>query len=175
MSDICDTYTEFQYEDDPPAAMCQEIRRLRAVVVEQEREIEKWQTASGLCAPAEELGGDPGGVTPAHLANHIKELLECIDKLNRQAVAAETRVEELEASLVEIEKPGEKWWSCLIGPWKESVKSLPPGSDVPLRSAVEQAFLDHYGREGEICFSGWGAAPTANEHAGRNNEEVSDE
>jgi hypothetical protein len=87
---------------------------------------------------------------------------------------AKARIEELEASLVKIEKPDENWWSCLIGPWKESVKNLPPGSDVPLRSAVRQAFLDHYGREGETCFSGWGAAPTANQHAVRNHEEVSD-
>ncbi len=37
-------------------------------------EIEAWQEASGLCVPAEEKGGDPGGVRPKHLAAYLEEV-----------------------------------------------------------------------------------------------------
>jgi len=58
-----------------------------------------FQEASGLCVPAEENGGDPGGVQPRHVGNHI-------DKLTKQADALAKRVEELESMLVDAyERP----------------------------------------------------------------------
>jgi len=36
--------------------------------------IDAFQTASGLCVPPEEDGGDPGGVTPKHVADEFDGL-----------------------------------------------------------------------------------------------------
>lgn len=41
--------------------------RAESALAEAQAEIEEWQDASGLCVPAEEHGGDPGGVRPEHL------------------------------------------------------------------------------------------------------------
>lgn len=50
-------------------------------------------------------------------------------------------------------------WDCQIGGIDR--KALRPGSDAPLRQAVEAAFLDLTGKEAEFCFSGWGGKLTA--------------
>lgn len=38
--------------------------------------VEEWQLATGLVCPSEERGGDPGGVTPTHLSEHLRALRE---------------------------------------------------------------------------------------------------
>lgn len=48
-----------------------------------------FQEASGLYVPDEEKGGDPGGVEPRHVGNHI-------DRLTKRADGLAKRVEELE-------------------------------------------------------------------------------
>jgi hypothetical protein len=68
------------------------------------------------------------------------------------------RIEELERTLEPVHRPGENWWSCLIGPVETS--SLRGGSDPPMRKGVEDAFLALTGLDANYCFSGWGAAPT---------------
>jgi hypothetical protein len=55
-----------------------------------------------------------------------------------------------------------KVWSCKIGPAPEKV---PSGGDYPLRMAVREAFYEMFGREDEICFSGWGDEFSEGEHA----------
>ena len=71
-----------------------------------------------------------------------------------------------------VKRPGENWWSCLIGPFRGD---LPSGSDAPMRSAVERAFLELAGHEDDECSSGWGSAPSAAERAamkGGANDEI---
>ena len=45
-----------------------------------------------------------------------------------------------------------KIWECKIG----AVDSLPEGSDLPLRQAVQAAYKELTGRDELFCFSGWG-------------------
>ncbi len=42
-------------------------------------------------------------------------------------------------------------WGCKIG----TEKVLPPGSDLPMRKAVEKAFREITGHDPEFVFSGW--------------------
>jgi hypothetical protein len=55
----------------------------------------------------------------------------------------------------------EKIWTCKIGATIES--ELPPGSDYPMRQAVEMAFREVTGRDSEFLFSGWGGSLTESE------------
>jgi hypothetical protein len=47
-----------------------------------------------------------------------------------------------------------RYWSCEIGPIK--IDKLPFGSDGPLRSAVQNKFIEMFGHQAETCSSGWG-------------------
>ncbi len=53
-------------------------------------------------------------------------------------------------------------WECKVGGTFPH-SSLPPGSDSPMRDAVERAYRDITGQEAEFCFSGWGAALSPNQ------------
>ena len=46
-------------------------------------------------------------------------------------------------------------WSCKIGTRSEAI--LPPAADVPMRAAVQDAFIAVCGRHAEFTFSGWSA------------------
>jgi hypothetical protein len=83
---------------------------------------------------------------------------EELDRLWERVKKAEARVEELERNFEPVHRPGENWWSCLIGPVEAS--SLRGGSDAPMRKGVEDAFFALAGSEAHFCSSGWGAAPT---------------
>jgi hypothetical protein len=63
-SDIVVIYESVSSEND----------RLRAENLDLLQQVEDWQMATGLCAPAEEHGGDPGGVTPKHLETELARL-----------------------------------------------------------------------------------------------------
>ena len=52
-------------------------------------------------------------------------------------------------------------WSCKIGLITQG--SLPSGSDVPMRQAIEKAYRELTGHEADFCFSGWGAELTSGE------------
>jgi len=52
-------------------------------------------------------------------------------------------------------------WSCKIGNVEDF--DIPPGSDLPMRSAVERAFKELTGKEAHFNFSGWGDQLTADE------------
>lgn len=47
-----------------------------------------------------------------------------------------------------------KIWGCKIG--YADAFELPPGSDNPMRKAIEKAFKDITGHESDFCLSGWG-------------------
>lgn len=47
-----------------------------------------------------------------------------------------------------------KIWECKIGIVED--EDLPPGSDLPMRRAVEAAFMLVTGKEADFTFSGWG-------------------
>jgi hypothetical protein len=47
-----------------------------------------------------------------------------------------------------------EYWSCKIGPIDRS--KVPFGGDYPLRSAVEDRFIEMFGEQAERCSSGWG-------------------
>lgn len=49
------------------------------------------------------------------------------------------------------EQPSGIWW-CKIG---ECDSVLPSGSDLPMRQAIEAAYLELTGQEAEFTFSGW--------------------
>lgn len=66
------------------------IETQRAEIASCHAEIEEWQTASGLCVPSEEQGGDPGGVEPRHLA----EYLAGYDERTRKLIEELNEVEE---------------------------------------------------------------------------------
>lgn len=51
--------------------------------------------------------------------------------------------------------PAHKAWSCKVG--VIGSVDLPPGSDLPMRRAVEAAFFELTGKRAEFNFSGWGA------------------
>ena len=47
-----------------------------------------------------------------------------------------------------------EYWFCKIGPIDRS--EIPDGGDGPLRSAVEDKFIDMFGEQAKTCGSGWG-------------------
>ena len=47
-----------------------------------------------------------------------------------------------------------EYWSCDIGPIDRS--KIPFGGDYPLRSVVENKFIDMFGEQAKTCGSGWG-------------------
>lgn len=47
-----------------------------------------------------------------------------------------------------------RYWMCIIGPADHD--KLSPGSNTPLRDAVEEAFRKTQGADSESCWSGWG-------------------
>jgi len=73
--------------------------------------------------------------------------------------ALRQRVKDLEHQYVPVQRDGEKWWGCLIGPAKAG--ELPPGCDAPMRHAVEGIFYAITGHEDKFLSSGWGAHPDA--------------
>jgi hypothetical protein len=54
-------------------AQYEKWQRAKTEIAALKAEIEEWQDASGLCVPSEERGGDPGGVKPKHLRQHMEE------------------------------------------------------------------------------------------------------
>ncbi len=54
-----------------------------------------------------------------------------------------------------------KIWTCKIG----SAQALPPGADVPMRIAIQEAFRRLTGDYPEFTFSGWGGELTEEELA----------
>lgn len=54
-------------------------------------------------------------------------------------------------------------WECKVGIAPGTPVTLPGGGDLPMRNAVEAAFLQVTGQEPEYCFSGWGAELTEGE------------
>jgi len=46
------------------------------------------------------------------------------------------------------------YWSCEIGPIERS--KVPYGGDGPLRSAVQNRFIEMFGEQAKVCSSGWG-------------------
>lgn len=62
-----------------------------------------------------------------------------------------------------------KIWSCKIGEVDES--KIPRGGDMPMRIAVEKAYLELTGEEPKFLFSGWGGELTEGERAVINDEE----
>lgn len=56
-----------------------------------------------------------------------------------------------------------KIWHCKIG--YSSEQPLPPGSDAPMRSAVEKAFKRLTGSRDQFCFSGWNGRLSPGEQA----------
>lgn len=51
-------------------------------------------------------------------------------------------------------KTDKQYWFCTIGP--VSKEELGWGADGPLRSAVEDKFIEIFGKQAERCGSGWG-------------------
>jgi len=47
-----------------------------------------------------------------------------------------------------------EYWSCVIGPIERS--KIPFGGDYPLRSVVENKFIQMFGEQAQRCGSGWG-------------------
>jgi hypothetical protein len=74
----------------------------------------------------------------------------------------------MSTKLSEERKP-EAVWQCRIGVATRA--ELPPGSDAPLRDAVEEAFRNLLGREPLATFSGWGEKFTESEWACIENRE----
>lgn len=67
------------------------------------------------------------------------------------------------AMAAEDEAANPATWSCKIGEtWRSG---LPPGSDGPMRNAVEAAYRDLTGEDPDFVFSGWGAKLTEHERA----------
>ena len=48
----------------------------------------------------------------------------------------------------------ERIWTCKIG---GQVGDIPGGADLPMREAIERAFIEVTGASPEFIFSGWGA------------------
>ena len=47
-------------------------------------------------------------------------------------------------------------WTCKIGLTEDITITLPSGSDLPMRLAVQKAFKELTGRDCSFNFSGWG-------------------
>lgn len=56
-----------------------------------------------------------------------------------------------------------KIWACKIG--EVDAEKLPPGSDGPMRRAIELAYNELTGESPEFIFSGWGGELTEGERA----------
>lgn len=54
-------------------------------------------------------------------------------------------------------------WYCKIG--ESAATDLPPGSDSPMRRAIERAYIELTGQEPEFIFSGWGQELDESERA----------
>jgi hypothetical protein len=52
------------------------------------------------------------------------------------------------------DKENLEYWFCKIGPINRS--KIPNGGDYPLRSVVENKFIDMFGEQAKTCGSGWG-------------------
>jgi hypothetical protein len=52
------------------------------------------------------------------------------------------------------------YWFCKIGPVSREV--IPSGGDGPLRSAVENKFIEMFGKQAQTCSSGWGLTEEMN-------------
>lgn len=50
-----------------------------------------------------------------------------------------------------------EYWTCTIGPVQR--KEIAFGGDGPLRSAVEDKFIEMFGEQATRCSSGWGLTP----------------
>ena len=50
-----------------------------------------------------------------------------------------------------------EYWQCTIGPIDKS--KIQWGGDSPLRSAVEDKFIEVFGEQATRCLSGWGLSP----------------
>lgn len=74
--------------------------------------------------------------------------------------AAVGEIERMRRKYEPVPREGERWWSCLIGPFTES---LPGDADSPMRNAAQDAFEKLSGDYAEECLSGWNASPTAKE------------
>lgn len=55
----------------------------------------------------------------------------------------------------------ERIWTCKIG--GELPEGLAPGSDLPMRQAIERAYFDLTGVEARFTFSGWAGELTIEE------------
>lgn len=53
------------------------------------------------------------------------------------------------------ERSMSKIWSCKIG--EVDANKLPDGADLPMRQAIERAYLEITGEEPDFILSGWGA------------------
>jgi len=62
-------------------ALKAELRKLREENARLGETVEAFQEASGLCVPAEENGGDPGGVQPRHVEEHVHALAKRVEEL----------------------------------------------------------------------------------------------
>lgn len=51
-------------------------------------------------------------------------------------------------------KKNKQYWNCQIGP--VNINELGFGADGPIRSAVENKFIEMFGKQADICSSGWG-------------------
>ena len=51
-------------------------------------------------------------------------------------------------------KEGKQYWFCKIGP--VSKNKLGWGADGPLRSVVQDKFIEIFGKQAKTCGSGWG-------------------
>lgn len=47
-----------------------------------------------------------------------------------------------------------EYWFCKIGPIDKN--KIQHGGDYPLRSVVQNRFIEIFGKQAEICSSGWG-------------------
>ena len=56
-----------------------------------------------------------------------------------------------------------KIWECKIGEAFGAEKYPPFGSDLPMRKAIEQAYIELTGQEPDFIFSGWTAELTEGE------------
>jgi hypothetical protein len=66
-----------------------------------------------------------------------------------------------------------KIWYCKIGECTEEElhRIYPHGADLPMRRAVEKAYLEITGKEADFTFSGWGAELSEPERAVVENRE----
>jgi len=67
--------------DEGVIEACRELRKLREENARLGETVEAFQEASGLCVPAEENGGDPGGVQPRHVEEHVHALAKRVEEL----------------------------------------------------------------------------------------------